>query len=840
MGITLAFTLDLRSDYHVSAGFGAGALVDSALQRDVDGVPVLRGTTITGLLRDGLYRLLQLDALKPRYALCRASGRTDEAAPDFCGQTEAVDVAAACPLCRIFGSPRIPKRWRISSARPPGELAAPVQRPPVIGAAQAGAVVAPHVRVNPRTRRAEARKLFFREEGDQELTFAFTVECDSDDPTVQDEAAWLVAAARAVRNLGAARRRGRGECRISLQTPAEQQRFLDYFEQNQLQGRPAPQPTPRPSYTPREKTDAGPVRRVVIARLDEPLIISRRAVAGNEFESANHIPGSVLRGALAARVAARYDLSGADPATYAIFARLFHRGRVQFPTLYPAVVPQHGGRRVHPTIVAPLDLLTCELFPGFPDTAGQSSSLRHGAESYAHQPDALHPQCEHAGCQADRVPFEGYLPLPASSMEAFQRGHTPDHVTEMHVRIDPLSGRAAEGDLFDYDALAPGQYFIGELWSATAADWHDLCALAGLPEDKGEMTLRLGKANRRGYGCVRLLWQPPRVDEAKNPVHPWYVVDIAQRVTALDRLTLTLLTDTIILDEWGRFQTGFDDRWLSQALRVPVQVVRGFCASQMTDSFNGYLGLPRFRDVALRAGSAVGLRVLDTVGVETALNTLRAVEERGIGLRRNEGFGRVVFNHPVYDQGGRGEVSYAWEVGPLQIRAASTAPFYTEAQFRADWDDKLTDAWEKRMVAEVGDQAGARHLKPSEVFREAEFETVARLLRTERWVRAEGGDAETRLALVFARLDRLGEATELLPADLVQRELQVREEDKAKLTFFKNKGRAGLLVLKTLLAALDKEVAAASAPQPESLWRIGLEMLADRIAAEARRDEEDV
>ena len=49
MSLRLTFQITLESDYHISAGHGLGARVDSALLRDADGVPVIRGTALTGL-----------------------------------------------------------------------------------------------------------------------------------------------------------------------------------------------------------------------------------------------------------------------------------------------------------------------------------------------------------------------------------------------------------------------------------------------------------------------------------------------------------------------------------------------------------------------------------------------------------------------------------------------------------------------------------------------------------------------------------------------------------------------------------------------------------------------
>ena len=56
--------------------------------------------------------------------------------------------------------------------------------------------------------------------------------------------------------------------------------------------------------------------------------------------------------------------------------------------------------------------------------------------------------------------------------------------------------------------------------------------------------------------------------------------------------------------------------------------------------------------VALKAGSAVGFTLKETVTLDTLQERLRVIESAGIGLRRHEGFGQVVFNHPFYQDNG--------------------------------------------------------------------------------------------------------------------------------------------------------------------------------------------
>lgn len=816
MTLKLAFEIELRSDYHVSAGHGLGALVDSALHRDADGLPVLRGTTITGLLRDGLYWLLQLRPLKEKgHVTCQASGLPEQdeegkANPRFCGQHDPEQ--KDCPVCRVFGSPRTTKRWRIGSARPAG-LPLPVSDGWQPG--QTGGQIAPHVRISPRTRRAEARKLFFREEGDSRLRFRFTAECDADDATALAEAELLVATARFVRNLGAARRRGRGECRIHLldegtegdclpalaKGQSYEQLLLAGFRQRWLDGRKRPEGKARPTdFTLSKVEGKEPMRLRLVARADEPLLISEKAEAGNQFQTVDYVPGSALRGALAGRVAARYDLNKVGSDAYRAFVRLFFRGGTQFSTLYPAqaVVSHDLGTVVSviPAVPAPLDLLSCELYPGFATT---ETSAAHGAASFASSDDP-HPTCSH--CNSDLKPLGGFLSLRPGPYRL-----EPRRLSEMHVHIHPGTHRAASGDLFGFDLLAPGQYFVGELSCADAAAWEDLCTLADLPKEGGRLTLRMGKASRRGYGKVTL-WIEPQPDEKE---YPWLQVPLAQRVTdPAEPLMLTLLTDTIVPDRWGRFQTSFDDDWLSRTLGLKVQVKHAFCASRVVDSFNAHLGLPRWRDVALRAGSVVRLEIKksEEVDLPELLKRLEKAEREGLGLRRNEGFGQVAFNHPLYNGCEAVRDSEIRLPEWMRLAPASVArDLAAETEFRRRWESRLVE----------------QDWKP---LRKLEFESLARLLR---------GQAPASVEEVGVLLDRLGHSDELLPPNLVEKELAVREAEKAKLNFFRaGKGTDGVGKVRELARELVEEAAGDG-----RCWHIGLEMLADRIAAEAQKEERE-
>ena len=142
------FEIEFKSDFHIGAGHGLGLQVDSALLRDPDGVPVLRGTVLEGLLRDSLANLLAAVPLLKDWRRRAASG-AQIPEKSFCGQWAADETD--CPLCAIFGSPRHTKRWEIlfGASRWPGSPAESTSR--LAGRRNRRADDHP-VRVNPRTR----------------------------------------------------------------------------------------------------------------------------------------------------------------------------------------------------------------------------------------------------------------------------------------------------------------------------------------------------------------------------------------------------------------------------------------------------------------------------------------------------------------------------------------------------------------------------------------------------------------------------------------------------------------------------------------------------------------
>lgn len=613
----LKFKISILSDYHIGAGYGKG-IIDSMILRDKDGLPIIRGTTLTGLLRQGIWKLLQLDILR-QHSRCKQSGGSGD---PYCISD---DRESLCPICRILGSPKHPKRWRISSAQ--------VEDPSVLKPEK----ILWRNRVDPQTRTAEERKLFSEEISGGKINFTFTVDNVSDDKATLEEAAFIVAAFRVMRNIGASSRRGKGQCQIHLidispnlfKSRDIENEMLENFKIKWLENKElnfverSDQHGQNQESTPAKKS----FNLILLAK--EPFLIANRNEAGNRFQSIDYIPGYTILGAFAWKAANRCNLTNGT--TYEKFIKLFRRGGIKVSPLYPCLKVHND---IYPTIPSPLDFLTCKLYPGFENEDG------HGVKGFSI--DKGEPKV------CDKC-LEKSIETPLKPLNKFVALHPIPKIVnvakreEMHITIEPETGRTKKGDLFSYTVIESGQYFMGTM---EIEDWDDFIKLCGIDGSQGEVLfeLRIGKASSRGYGFGQV-WLNERESQITFLGKP-----IEKRINLKQPITMTLLTDTILVDRWGRFYNTMDKEILEQILGVKVEVLSIYVKAKNIDGFNAYLGLPKWREYAIAAGSSIGFKIREGVDKDKIMGRFKILEENGMGLRRNEGFGRVVFNHPIYDK----------------------------------------------------------------------------------------------------------------------------------------------------------------------------------------------
>ncbi|KKM12781.1 hypothetical protein SY88_01500 [Clostridiales bacterium PH28_bin88] len=614
MNIKLVFNLKLLSDYHTSAGFGLAHGVDSALLRDRHGLPSVRGSSLAGLFRSAA-RELKL----------------------FFPDAE----MAGTLLDRVFGSARHPAAWAFGSA----SLAQAV----ALARSSGGRRFARDrrgVSIDPQARRAQDKKLWAREFGGANLEFRFTVEHVGSRGEERDEAALLVAAARLVRGLGSTVNRGAGRCLISLVRvegtveAVSQEDLLRHFaalvrgedRPGEFQRGNAAPPGARPEHA----------RMLVIAQAVEPVIISWGGHSGNAYQTVPYIPGAALLGAFAGKYAYLRPVAGDH---YDTFLALFRRGQVRFGPLYP-VKETGSGWQLVPSIPVPRDILTCKHKPFYSDDAHRVRLRGYAAA------EEIPGECEICGSGVPLVDAQGFLTVDAWGAPTSLRPATEFHT---HVKMVTDERRADEKALYSYEALAAGQYFVGEMTFAGATAMQALLEVCDRRGDGYETEIRLGKGTKRGYGRLRL-WLQPTGESCLNPV------PVKRRVNFTGAITMTFLSDAILLDPWGRTVSDLTSEALSACLGLEVETLNSFVSTREIDGFSAVTGLPRFRDLAIRAGSTVGFKVKQKIGLSELQLLLERWETDGLGLRQHEGFGRVAFNHVVYDM-----QNFAGEIRPILI-----------------------------------------------------------------------------------------------------------------------------------------------------------------------------
>lgn len=823
--MTLTFKLELKSDYHVGAGHRKGTEIDSALLREHDGRPALRGSLLGQMLRDSARELLTTPVMaKHGYGICKASGDREE--PEYCGQWQ--NNEGVCPICRVFGTPRAPRRWQFSSAWLQGM--------------QAGATAENHsndwgaqpvmrVRVSPETRRAEANKLFSEEIGDSRLVFRFEATWQGNGKPDEKEIALLAAAAANMRHLGKSRRRGRGVCRVQLikvdnQEPPENVDWLKLFKQELVDKKWQPEPHEQNKSAPALSAESPapawqPVRVRVVVHLDEPVLVAHRSSAGNQFEGLDTLPGNILLGALAARAVRHLDLGKTDD--YQNFVGLFRRGWARFSFL---ALAHEKHDKLYPAFASPLDIFRCKRQS--PHDPQRKFYDRAFALTEAEKEKIICDLCakQYDEEDAEVEKLECLQTLRAGFMQelAFEQRE------EMHVQINPATQRAEDGKLFEYVCLQAGQYLCGEIICRNQKVWEALRQCAELIESmeskQQAIPLRLGKATRRGYGRVSAFFFVEKDDKGL------YQNTLSQRLPDPKQpFTLLLTTDTIIRDKWGRFPTRFEEDWLAEALGLEkgdLKLIRGFAKTREIDGFHNYLGLPRWRDRAFVAGSVAGIQIVGGKYTnDEIVKKLERLEWEGIGLRRHEGFGQIVVNHPVYEaiknphSGAR--IDIEWKSKPQRVKLENQIE--NERKFRQDWEG---------ILAQLGDKHLDKHLKEGQRWRQFEFKEfapVARLLRA-RSDAAISDLIKELQALGDFKLEQPEGEKELkkLNYRIKLGENQTPAPRETKKFFEKeDRGKPGIELIKEAFAKLQ------TTSNDAKLRAIGVEMLALIIAEAANR-----
>jgi CRISPR-associated protein Csx10 len=383
--------------------------------------------------------------------------------------------------------------------------------------------------------------------------------------------------------------------------------------------------------------------------LRSPAIVSGVSNDPNSAATLSFIPGSAIRGALAGRLLAdKVDPEGEE------FRRLILSGDVRFLHAYPEI----GGERSLP---APVSLRAEKNKPengrDLADYGGDPSEAEDMEDFWKHWP-------------AEDLASAGAPFLSPAASAVFSKA-VPDVRARLHQQRDRKKGRPwkdrkngveeSHGAIFAYEYLEAGQTFRGAIQLRPEAKE----ARNRIETLLQKAPLLVGRSRRAGYGGeADIRFEAKPIGRETGSVSGELRRDLAPG----DEFRLRTLSACVVRDPGtGQLDPAALEFAVLKRLGGRAEVVRRRRAFERVGGFNLKWRLETPQALAAAAGSVLVLRAKS----EISADDLREIEHDGIGERKAEGFGRVVFQKPPETQ--RHKISFS-EKNELPPTAPSAAP----------------------------------------------------------------------------------------------------------------------------------------------------------------------
>ena len=368
--------------------------------------------------------------------------------------------------------------------------------------------------------------------------------------------------------------------------------------------------------------------------LREPVVIPIADGDPNTIISRQDIPGSHILGVAAWNYLSQPDRTPAND----VFRRIFLDGDLRFLTAYPEAIDPEENQELTRTLPIPHSI----------------RKFKENSESL--EEEVLVDLAERLTDEEKKEPkkrlersYSTILGnnLKTQSIKTVRNYH--------HARAGESAGGRSigrslgsevkdGGALFQYEALKADQSFQG----AVLGSMEDLVELqTWLPH--GNM-VSIGRSRSAQYGETKFEWIDEIPKELSSVYAEWnafidreaYVPE--DRPQLLDnRLIITTLSPILAVNDNGHLDTRFPTRELAEVLGVTaceLELSRSYTRTELMSGYHSHLRLPRQQCQGIAAGSVF------VFCVKTTLNEKRLLklECNGLGLRKNEGFGRIAVN----------------------------------------------------------------------------------------------------------------------------------------------------------------------------------------------------
>ncbi len=360
--------------------------------------------------------------------------------------------------------------------------------------------------------------------------------------------------------------------------------------------------------------------------LKEPVIITSGSQIGNILQTREHIPGTTILGACAGLYLRDKEAMGEDGKYSDEFYDLFLSEKTVFSPAYPLVLQKYK------TFPMPLSVFGCKHY-------GKNSpnEKQHGFSDYLCRevPD----RCLVPGCGSPLEHKRGY------AYEHRDIGYCNVDVEKRIISHNKVSDEPDDKRLFSFETLAEGQRFYGEIAFSNEERRDTVFNL--LAENRH---LKFGKARNRGYGLVA--FSSPHKKSVSLRKELGGDIQISKKGIFL----IYFFSDAILSDRTLNYCSCLNEEQLAfwmelesaQGLKVycePRNGYKSFWKNELFSGFNQKRGMPLPSETAISRGSVF---TVSYSGDEDITAKLQTLEDAGLGLRRNEGFGQVVIGLRIH------------------------------------------------------------------------------------------------------------------------------------------------------------------------------------------------
>ncbi|MFP4692352.1 MAG: RAMP superfamily CRISPR-associated protein [Halothece sp.] len=605
-------TITMNSDWHIGSGASRGE-IDSAVQRDRDDLPYIPAKTLNGILRDGCEQVAY--ALDDR----NSQGKWQHWVNFLFGNQPALADREQAeidpyPAFVFIHSAVFDESFRKAlKGKPDLKSAIAFMKAGVKICPETGSAMPDHLRFEEVVRQGAILT-------SKQCGFNFDDGIPVSEEQQKTAYALLIAGTKMIEHIGGKRRRGHGNCRITIDSQSEE--WLQWLQNNINQLPDCPQwkkqnlASSDLNLPDQESETWWTIPLTITAK--SPLVLPKRTV-GNVVECLDYIPGRYFLRYLHKKFDHLLDVKSAiDPKGHQI-KDLIAQGNLII-TNATINIDDRAGR---PT---PLCLFSDKLSGGLSQGQGVYNRFQEA------EPKEIQLQGERAGYLGEFDPASNQLPKHQTvKLELYTHNTIDDRVQRPTQEIG--------GGIYSYQAIPAETTFKAELRLPNAIKTYLDSSSENWWEQLNGST-RIGQSKKDQYGGIDITPHPPEKCQLQADIK------------SSSELYVWLLSDVVLRDQRLKPTTDPDEvrKELETQLEITLkerddeELLSLMARSRRTESWQVRWGLPRPSMLGLQAGSCF---VYEIKGDKPTPEKLAELEARGIGERRVEGYGQICFNDPL-------------------------------------------------------------------------------------------------------------------------------------------------------------------------------------------------